>query len=201
MADILIDNQSAPSTPASGKSVLWLDSTTKKFVQTDDSGARHGAISKAFSTAAQGAGFASDTYITNSGILIPSYGMEAGQLYRWWVSMEKTGAGTAAPILTIRLGSAQTTSDTARNTITGTAASATASGGHMIASCLVRTVSASGVLVGTLGFTNSLFGGGQQNVSSTFDNTAVAGQFLGLSFNAGASASYTIQAVYSELVS
>ena len=36
MADILIDNQTAPSTPASGKSVLWVDSTTKKFLQTDD---------------------------------------------------------------------------------------------------------------------------------------------------------------------
>ena len=35
---ILIDNQTAPSTPASGKSVIWIDSTTKKLAQTDDGG-------------------------------------------------------------------------------------------------------------------------------------------------------------------
>lgn len=200
MADILLDNQAAPTTPAAGKSVLWVDSTTKKLIQTDDGGAHRGMISKNFATASQGAGFASDTYITNSGILIPSYGMQQGQVYRWWVSMSKTGAGVATPIAQVRIGSNQSTADTSRLTLTGTAAAATASGGHMIVTAMVRTVSASGVLVGGLGFSNSLFGGGADAVSSTFDNTALAGLYVGLSFNAGASASYTIDGVHAELI-
>ncbi len=38
MADILIDNEAAPGTPASGKSVLYVDSTAKRSVQRDDGG-------------------------------------------------------------------------------------------------------------------------------------------------------------------
>ena len=85
--------------------------------------------------------------------------------------------------------------------MTGTAAAATASGGHFLVTCYVRTVSASGVLVGCFGTTNTPFGGGNEAVSSTFDNTAVAGQYLGVSINAGASASYTVNDVYAELLS
>jgi hypothetical protein len=203
-ADILIDNQTAPSTPAAGKSIIWVDATTKKTVQTDDAGARHGApLSKNFSTASQGAGFAADTYITNSGILIPSFGMEAGQYYRWFVHFSKTAAGTATPILQFRIGSAQTTADTSRLTLTGQAATAAVSGGIIEIGCLVRSVSATGVIAGSFGFASGILGpgGGIDGVSATFDNTGLQGQFLGLSLNAGASAAWTVTAVYGELVS
>lgn len=202
MADILIDGQAAPSTPASGKSVLWVDSTTKKFVQTDDAGHRYGTLSRNWATASQGAGFAADTYITNSGLLIPSFGMEAGQLYRWIITLSKTAAGTATPILQVRIGSAQTTADTSRITLTGQAATAAVSGGLLIATCHVRSVGASGVLVASFGFVSGIpgLGGGIDGVASTFDNTALAGQFVGLSFNGGASAAITVTAVHSELI-
>src|SRR3954464_1771254 len=102
MADILIDNQAAPSTPAAGKSVIWVDSTTKKLVQTDDGGTHRGAtLSKNYGTG-QLTGFVSDTYLTGSSILIPSFGMQIGQFYQWQVSIEKTNAGTAAIIVNVR---------------------------------------------------------------------------------------------------
>lgn len=193
----------APSTPSAGDGKTWVDSTTKKLVLTDDAGLRHGSLSKNFSTASQGAGFSTDTYITNSGIIVPSFGMEAGQYYRWFISASKTAAGVATPILQFRLGAAQTTADTSRLTLTGKAASAVASGGTMEVGLLVRSVSATGVLVGSFGFNWGILGpgGGIDGVSSTFDNSAVGGQYLGLSFNAGASAAWTLTGVYGELVS
>lgn len=202
MADILIDNQVAPATPAAGKSVLWIDATTKKQVQTDDAGHRYGTLSRCWSTASQGAGFAADTYITSSGILIPGFGMEAGQLYRWTISWSKTAAGTATPILIARIGAAQTVADTARSTMTGQAAAAAVSGGIMVAECFVRSVSATGQLVCAFGFASGVLGpgGGIDNVPATFDNTALAGQFVGLSLNAGASAAWTITSVAGELI-
>lgn len=202
MADILIDNQAAPSTPASSKSVLWVDSTTKKFVQTADDGRRYGTLSRNWSTASQGAGFAADTYVTNSGLLIPSYGMEVGQMYRWWITLSKTAAGTAAPIIIIRIGSNQSTADTARLTLTGQAATAALSGGILVVTASVRTVSASGVLVGSFGFISGILGlgGGIDGVSATFDNTTLAGQYVGISYNAGASASVTVTSVEAELI-
>jgi hypothetical protein len=72
----------------------------------------------------------------------------------------------------------------------------------MLVSLLVRTVSASGVIVGGFSMPGSILGmgGGIDGVSSTFDNTGVAGQYVGLSFNGGASASITVTSVNAELV-
>jgi len=200
MADVLIDNQTAPSTPAAGKSVIWVDSTTKKLVQTDDGGVhRGGLLSKNYGTG-QLTGFAADTYLTGSSILIPSFGMQIGQFYQWQVSIEKTGAGTTGIICTVRTGTAQSTADTSRAALTQTVAqTATASVTTMFVSALVRTVSASGVIVAAMSFgssgTTTGFGDGDRIVSSTFDNTALGGFYIGLSLNGGTSASYTIDSV------
>jgi hypothetical protein len=43
-------------------------------------------------------------------------------------------------------------------------------------------------------------GGGKDGVSSTFDNSALAGQYVGLSINGGASAAWTITHVDAELI-
>lgn len=203
MADILLDAQTAPSTPASGKAVLWIDSTTKKFVNTDDGGIHRGILSGNRSTASQGAGFASDTYVTNSGILIPSFGMQAGQVYRWFISLSKTAAGTAAAVYTFRIGSNQSTADTSRLALTATvAATAAIAEGLLIASLVVRNVGASGVIAGGVGIAANGpgLGGGKDGASSTFDNSALAGQFIGLSINGGTSAAWTITSVSAELV-
>lgn len=202
MADILIDNQSAPTTPAAGKSVLWIDSTTKKLVQTDDGGTHRGALLSTNHATAQQTGFASDTYLTGSGILIPSFGMQVGQLYCWEIGIEKTAAGTAAIVATVRTGSNQSVADTSRAALTQTVAqAATASVAILSVRAFVRTVSATGVLVCHMGFSSGTqWGDGDRIVSSTFDNTAMAGQYVDLSLNGGASASYTIDYVKGWLI-
>lgn len=211
MADILIDNQALPSTPASGKSVIFVDSTAKKLCQLDDTGRVIGWLARNDATASQGAGFAADTYVTNSGLLIPSFGMKAGMLARWTISLSKTAAGVAQAVVNIRLGSGQATTDTARLTLTQAAAeaqSALAASAILTVFCTVRNVGASGVIAGGFGFTqtyqavagNLAFGGGQDGVGAGFDNTAVQGQFLGLSINGGAAAAWTITACAAELI-
>lgn len=203
MADILLDNQATPSTPASGKSVVYPDTNTERLATRNDTGLVTGLLSRNWSTAQQGAGFSSDTYVTGSGIKIPDCGMQVGQVYRWYVSVQKTAAGTDAVVYTIRLGANQTTADTARNQQTAVIAqTATADGGLIIVTCVVRAVDATnGVIAMGVGVcAGGGFGGGVDGASSTFDNSAVGGQYLGLSINGGASASWTVQHVSAELL-
>lgn len=203
MGDFLLDNQATPSTPASGKSVWYPDSTTKRPVSLQDGGLRQGLLSKNVAIASQGAGFASDTYVTNSGILIPSHGMEAGQVYRWTISLSKSGAGTAAAVYTFRIGPNQTTADTARLALTATVAqTAAVSQGLLIAQVSVRNVGASGVLAGGVGIASNSagLGGGIDGVAAGFDNQSLGGQYLGLSINGGASAAWTLTSVACELI-
>jgi hypothetical protein len=197
MADILIDNQTAPSTPAAGKSVIWVDSTTKKVVQTDDGGVRHGILSRNGSTAAQGLLATTEVYLTGSGLLVPSFGLDLGTTMVWYISVVKTAAGVAAPVWTFRVGPNQTTADTSRLALTSTGAQvATAMDGILVAMLHVRTAGASGVVAGSGGAGPANFGGGGTGASSAFDITStIAGQFVGLTVTTGASAAWTVNAV------
>lgn len=208
MADILIDNQAFPSTPAASKSVIFVDSTTKKLALTDDAGIVRGSLSRNASTASQALG-TGDTYVTNSGLLIPSVGMKAGQLYKWTISLSKTAGGTAAAVVTIRTGANQSTADTSRLALTQTfAQSAQVCGGIMFVFFGVRNVSATGVIAGAFGFTQTYgntaafqgLGSGIDGVGASFDNSAMAGLYVGLSINAGAASAWTTTHVDAELV-
>jgi len=200
MADILLDVQNTPSTPSAGQAVVYVDTTTKRLAAVDDAGFARGTLSKNAKTAQQ-TGFASDTYITGSSIQIPTCGMQVGQVYMWEVGIEKTAAGTALIACTVRIGANQTTADTSRAALAQLVAqAATASSTILRVSLLVRTVSASGVVVAAMGFTGSTFGDGDRIVSGTFDNSALAGQYIGLSLNGGASASYTIDSAFGYLI-
>jgi hypothetical protein len=202
MAQMLVDNQAAPATPAAGKSYIWVDSTTKRLVQMDDAGVIGGIQSRNDATASLTIS-AADTYVTNSGILIPAYGMKAGQLYHWLLTATKTAAGTAAAIYTVRIGAAQTTADTSRLALTATTAqTAAVSSGIIEIFVSVRSVSATGVIVGAVGIqcNNVGLGSGISGISSTFDNTALAGLFVGLSINNGASGSWTVEAVSARML-
>lgn len=203
MADLLLDTQATPTTPASGKVVCYADSTTKRHACRNDTGLVTGLLSRNWSTASQGAGFSSDTYVTGSGIRIPECGMQVGQVYRWFLTVAKTAAGTAQVDYTIRIGSAQTTADTARWQVTaGVAQAASADSGIIIVTCVVRSVSASGVIAAGVGIATggTGFGGGVHAASSSFDNSAVGGQYVGLSIDAGASAAWTLEHVSGELL-
>lgn len=194
--------QTAPSTPSSGYSRIWVDSTTKKLVQTDDGGTHRGALLSTNHLTSQLTGFSSDTYVTGSNITIPSFGMQVGQLYCWEIGIEKSAAGTAAIVCTVRTGSLATTGDTSRAALTQTVAqAATASANVMFVRAFVRTVSATGVIVASMGQTGTQLGDGDRIVSSTFDNSAMGGLYIGLSLNGGAAASYTIDYAKGWLIS
>lgn len=211
MADIALDEQSAPSTPASGQGIVFIDSTAGILCHKDDAGRVHASSANA-AIAAQGAGFSSDTYVTDSDLLIPSFGMQAKATFLWKISASKTAAGTAQPVYSLRIGSARTTADTARLALTAPAQTAVADIGTLYIMVTVRTIGASGVIAGTswwahrgtaasstigVGFAND--GTGHVEATSAgFDNSALGGNYIGLSINGGASAAWTLTQVHAD---
>src|ERR1700676_4923563 len=117
-ADHKIDNQSFPSTPGASQSILFIDSITKKFCQMDDSGHVNGSPLSRNSSIASQALTSVDTYINGSNLLLPTFGMQVGQIYRWIISLSKTAAGNAAAIVNIRIGAAGAIGDTAQLILT-----------------------------------------------------------------------------------
>lgn len=207
MSDFHVDEETGSSagTPLSGAQAIFVDSQGKILCTKDNSGKYRGRSNNA-STAAQGAGFATDTYLTGSNVIIPSFSVQAGSKIRWRVSASKTAAGTATPIFQVRIGGAATTADTSRLTLTMAAGTAATDVGVFEILLTVRSVSATGVIQGTVsilhngaavGFVTS-DGGVVEATSATFDNTALGGQNIGLSLNGGASASWTVTLVHVE---
>lgn len=204
MSRLRFNSAAYGSTPASGKGDTWFDSTVKRLATIDDAGRLYipGGIANA-ATAAQGSGFSSDTYVTNSDLLIPSFGLQAKTTLYWIISASKTAASTAAPVYTIRLGANRTTGDTSILAITGPAQTAAADVAVIEVFATLRSVGASGVLQGTVGMMHNLAATGFANnaaalvegTSAGFDTTSRGGQYFGLSINGGASAAWTITQV------
>ena len=157
------------------------------------------------STAAQGPGFAADTYLTGSSINVNGL-LKAGTRYKLVFDVNKTAAGVAAPTIIVRFGTAGTTADAARATLTFLAQTAAADDGTFEVYVTFRTVGATGVIqaIGTL--THRLQITGLANLpsptvratSAAFDTT-VANSIIGVSVNGGASASWTVQLVQATL--
>jgi hypothetical protein len=211
MADILIEKQSVSVTPSTGQAVIFVDSTASILAVKDASGVVS-ASSKNAAIANQGAGFATDTYLTNSDILIPSWSMQAKTVFKWTLMATKTAAGVATPIYNIRIGSLRTTGDTTRLTLTGPAQTAIVDKGILTIIVTVRSVGASGVIQGNASWqhtgtaASSTIGTGFANdgsghvdgTSAGFDNSNLGGSYIGLSINGGASASWTVTQVIAE---
>lgn len=197
------------ATVASGKGAHFVDSTVSLPAFKNDGG-RYFILSPHTNTAvaAQGAGFASDTYVTGSNLLVPTFGLQVNGTFRWTISASKTGAGVAQPVYTIRVGSAGTTADTAILALTGPAQTAIADIGTFNLVVSVRTVGSgtAAVIAGTAwwqhrgtaasstggtGFAND--GTGHiEGTSAGFDSTTWPGKNIGLSINGGASAAWTM---------
>lgn len=212
MADIFLAEQSVPATPANGNGVVWVDSTASALFFKDDAGKVWGTSYNA-ATAAQGAGFAADTWVTNSDLLIPSFNVQAKTTFLWTLSASKTGAGIAQPIYVIRTGSLRSTSDTARLTLTGPAQTAIADIGTLQIMVTVRNIGAASVWQGTAfwthrgtaantttsgtGFANDSTGH-IEGTSASFDTSALPGAYVSLSMNGGTSAAWTLTQVWAE---
>lgn len=160
------------------------------------------------STASQGAGFSSDTYLTGSPITVPSSFPKIGTVYRCRFQATKTAAGTATPIITVRYGTNGTTADAAIATLTFAAGTAAIDSGWFEVYVLFRSVGTgtAAVVVATANLTNNLTTTGFSNagkveeaVSSGFASS-VANSIIGVSVNGGTSAAWTVNLVSAELV-
>jgi len=155
------------------------------------------------------AGFASDTYLAGSGLAIPNGRLKAQTIYRCAFDVSKTGAGTATPIINVRIGTAGTTADTSRATLTFAAQTAVADAGMFEIAVIFRTVGsgtsaviqARGILQHALSITglSTDVSGVKVATSSGFDSTT-NGSIIGLSVNGGTSAAWTITLVEAELL-
>lgn len=153
-------------------------------------------------------GYAADTYLAGSSIAIPAGSLKAKTMYSCTFNVVKTGAGLATPIINIRIGTAGTTADTSRGTLTFSAQTAVVDEGTFTVDAVFRTVGSgtTAVLqtVGELRHRLSITGLGtgvsesEIATSAGFDST-VASSIIGLSVNGGASASWTISVVNCEL--
>lgn len=212
---LILQAKTAPSSPVSGYGEPYMDSIAKILCAKDDAG-RVSAYSSNAAIAAQGAGFSSDTFVTNSDLLIPSFSLQAKGFICWRISASKTGAGTAQPVYTIRTGTLRTTSDTSRLVLTGPLQTAVADIGTLNVLVTVRSVGggSAAVLQGTAwwdhrgtaantttsgtGFANDSTGH-VEATSAGFDSSGLgAGSYISLTINGGASASWTLTQVIAE---
>lgn len=208
MADIILDEQGTPATPASGTLICYPDSAASVLLQRNDAGIVQGRSMRA--AIAQQTGFAVDTYITNSGLIIPSVSLQAGTVCIWYIVVTKTAAGTATPIWQVRIGTAQSVADTSRLSITTATQTAAVDTGFVTIIATCRSAGVSGVLQGAVRIHHNLAATGLANTpagfnlvegtSAGFDNTALGGSYIGISVNGGASAAWTVNQVIGQVL-
>jgi hypothetical protein len=161
-----------------------------------------------------GAGFAADTYLIGSEFTIPAGGVQAKTFYRCLFSVAKTGAGTAAPVLTLRMGTLGTISDAAILAFTFPLQTAVVDEGVFSVDANFRAVGigTTAVVAGIARLTHDNGSAGTSAgtglsvqagpavpvVSSGFNSTTVTK--IGLSVNGGTSAAWTIAVVQSSLI-
>lgn len=149
-----------------------------------------------------------DTYVAGSRVTIPQGKIKASTKYRCVFNVVKTAAGTAAPVVTLRIGTAGTTSDVARCTFTFAAQTGAIDEGVIELECVFRVAGASAVIQAfgrlfhrlvTTGLNVTAANTTILSTSAAFDVTG-AGLGIGVSVNAGASSNWTVSLVTAELV-
>lgn len=148
-----------------------------------------------------------DTLLNGSTVAFPTGTIKAGTIYRCKFNVAKTNAGTASPVINVRVGTAGTAADAARVALTFAAQTAAIDEGIVEVDCLFRTSGATAQLqaVGRIGHrlaTTGLSTSNESVVTNTnagFDVTT-AGLKFSLSINTGASAAWTINFLSAEIV-
>lgn len=149
------------------------------------------------STASQTLTTNGTSYITGSDLLVPPSGLKVGTRMYWSLALTKTGAGTAANSIDIRVGTAGTTADTSRGSLAMGAGTGVIDAAIIEIWAHMRSVGAgtAAVLVGALKGGHNLSATGffvvpvvvpTPSVSAGFDST-VAALKIGLSWTSGAS--------------
>lgn len=152
-----------------------------------------------------------DVYLVGSSILIPGGAPSVGSVYHLVLDVVKS-AGTGAPVITIRFGTAGSTADTSRCAFTFGIGTSVADTARYDIYCVFRTVgsSTSAVIQGNAQMVNSLtntltgFSGttaihAVQTTGGGFDST-VASSIIGASYNGGTAFAGTVQLVRAELI-
>lgn len=161
-----------------------------------------------FSVAAQVITAATRTQIIGTLLKIPEGGLKVGSMIRFVFDATKTAAGTALSTFDISFGILGTVGDTARVSLVKSVGTAAVDEGRFVVEAVVRSVSATGVVVGTLTMTHRLAVTGlavlpiqETTISSGFDNTpdTLDPGYIALNITTGASDVYTIQLVKAEL--
>jgi hypothetical protein len=141
-----------------------------------------------------------NTYVSGSSIGIPAGGVKVGTVFTWVLNLTKDANGVASSAFTVVFGKAKSTSDPVIITFTKPGGSAAADKGQVTITCVVQSVSATGVIVGNFQMTHNLAATGHMTIpcavlnvaSSGFDNT-VAGSFVGLCLQTGAADNVTCE--------
>lgn len=206
MADTKISALPALSSPTAADEIPINDGGVTRKMTLAQVDAYVGPLRNAATTAQALATTA--TVVTASRIVLPQTRMQAGVVYRARIVLTKTAAATASPILEVRTGTTGTSSDTSRLLYTSVAQTAVADTGFLEVQCTFRSVGASAILASWLrfdhdlaatGFANATRGFQTSNVSSAFDTTT-SGMGIEVVLTPGASAAWTVQQCYAELV-
>jgi hypothetical protein len=207
MSQVIFNERSAPSNPSASKVALYADNTANPLVrQRDDNGNDFALMGvKNYSTAAQSPAAATRTYITGTALAIPANKLQVGSCFRWRFNMTKTGAGTATSTFDICVGTAGTTADTARVSFTKPAGTGVIDEAWVDIYAVVRSIGASGVMVGEFVMVHNLSATGHAVIPAVVVNTVSAGfdmttanLIVGVCITSGASDAITIQIVQSE---
>lgn len=149
-----------------------------------------------------------DTYLTGSNVPIPQGKIKVGTKYRCKFNVVKTGAGVAAPVISIRVGTAASTADTARATLTYAAQTAVIDEGEIEVECVFRQAGATAIIQAIGNLIHRLVTTGLNvtgvftsvlNTGASFDVTG-ASLKIGCSVNAGAASAWTVSLVEAELI-
>jgi hypothetical protein len=142
---------------------------------------------------------AADTYVATSNINVAGR-QQAGTTLRWKIAVTKTAAGTAAPVFTVRVGTAGTIADTARFAFTGVAQTAAADSMLIELEITIRAISVSGSISGAMVVKHKLATTGFANVAqdqlfvstATGVDTTTSPLQFGVSLNGGAASAWTV---------
>jgi hypothetical protein len=150
-----------------------------------------------------------DAYLAGASIAIPQGKVKVGTIYRVKFNVVKTNQGTAAPIITVRVGTAGAVADASRAALTFAAQTAVVDEGEFEIECAFRQAGATAIIqaVGSLRHRLTTTGlnaaGPFSSVLNTtptpFDVTG-ANLKIGLSVNAPNPSSWTISLVTAALL-
>jgi len=208
MSRLVLNESAAPATPASAKAAFYLSNDADPLLRMIDDAGRNMSLTEISngSVTSQALATTTRTYLAGSALKIPANKLKVGTILRWTFTCTKTGAGIATSVVDIAFGTTGTVSDTARVAFTKPAGSAIADEAVFVIMAVIRSIGASGVVVGNMEMTHNLAATGHAiipcvvvtTVSAGFDTTTPT--FAGLCFTAGASDSLTFVMVAAECI-